>query len=206
MPSHIHASFGSTKRTRGVKPTPCPSRRHLSRRDRSPCPHPTPPSLHAVVSDPTLVTLFDARESKLTLNLLLLGLLSGGSATSSSTAGRGGGSGTTALADGGEEVLHVLALKSLQCNKKVPVSRPVRFRFSSSDRELIANSCMLFGYSYLGEKRGPDRLNIDDVGGLDEGLDLVGLDCKVSFSATPLNCSAPRRGFARRNGQGCCSQ
>lgn len=54
---------------------------------------------------------------------------------------------------------------------------------------------MLFGYSYLGEKRGPDRLNIDDVGGLDEGLDLVGLDCKISFSVTPLNCSRPPAWF-----------
>jgi len=30
-------------------------------------------------------------------------------------------------------------------------------------------------YSYLGEEGSPDRLDINKVGGLDEGLDLVGL-------------------------------
>jgi hypothetical protein len=62
---------------------------------------------------------------KLTLLLgLLLGLL-GSATSSSSTASRGGSSGTATSADGREKVLHVLALKSLQCNN-VPVSQFVR--------------------------------------------------------------------------------
>ena len=61
---------------------------------------------------------------KLTLLLLLLlGLLGGGGGGSSRTTGRRSSGSTTAGADGGEEVLHVLALKSLQC-KTVPVSHP----------------------------------------------------------------------------------
>ena len=55
---------------------------------------------------------------------LLLGLL-GSATSSSSTASRGGSSGTATSADGREKVLHVLALKSLQCNN-VPVSQFVR--------------------------------------------------------------------------------
>ncbi len=78
------------------------------------------------------------QRGKLTLLLLLnLGLL--GSATSSgSTASSSGGGGTATRADVREKVLHILALKSLQCNKcpsqstcPIPISvRP------------IANSCV----------------------------------------------------------------
>lgn len=58
---------------------------------------------------------------ELTLLLgLLLGLLSSTASSGSSTAS-GGGSGATTRADVREKVLHVLALKSLQC-KNVPVS------------------------------------------------------------------------------------
>jgi len=35
----------------------------------------------------------------------------------------------------------------------------------------------LFG-SYLGEDGGPDGLNLLDLGGLDEGLELVGLESR----------------------------
>lgn len=128
-PSQIHASFGSTKGTRGVKATPCPSRNHFSRRDRNPCPRPTPPSLQWFVSHlcsrTAPCTSAAAQEGKktLTLLLLLLGLLgSGALSSSSSAASRRGSSSTTARADRGEEVLHILALESLQCSK-VPVSQ-----------------------------------------------------------------------------------
>ena len=64
--------------------------------------------------------------AKLTLLLgLLLDLLGGSGAASSSTSARGGSS-TATRADSGEQVLHVLALESLQCNKSVPVSQPAR--------------------------------------------------------------------------------
>jgi hypothetical protein len=43
--------------------------------------------------------------------------------------------------------------------------------------------------AYLGEKRGPDGLDIGEVGGLDEGVDLVGLLFpKGLVSITTSNC------------------
>lgn len=82
---------------------------------------------------------------ELTLFLgLLLGLL-GSSAASSSSPSRGGGSGTTAGADGRENVLHVLALESLQCNN-IPVSYQVNPKPLCPSRK-----SHIFGCSYLGE-------------------------------------------------------
>ena len=37
------------------------------------------------------------------------------------------------------------------------------------------------GASYLGEKGSPDRLDLIDLSGLDEGLDLVGLYCRSAY-------------------------
>ena len=73
------------------------------------------------------------QRGKLTL-LLLLDLRLLGSATSSgSTTSSSGSGGTATRADGREQVLHILALKSLQCNKcpsqstyPIPISaRPI---------------------------------------------------------------------------------
>ena len=107
---------------------------------------------------------------ELTLLLgLLLGLLRSGTASGSSSASRGG-SGTTARADGREKVLHVLALKSLYPRKTSQSVIIIGFRGRGFRKEL-----RIVRNSYLGEKGSPDRLNLLDAGGFDDGLDLVGL-------------------------------
>lgn len=43
--------------------------------------------------------------------------------------------------------------------------------------------------AYLGEKRSPDRLDIDNVGSLDEGGDLVGLFPELAVSMLFPHCA-----------------
>lgn len=106
-----------------------------------------------------------------TLNLLLsLGLLSG--TTSGSGASGSGGSGGTTGADVGKEVLHILALKSLFSQKRL--QSVYRVRVSQDIVSVIELSSSVVS-SYLGEEGSPDRLDILDLGSLDDGLDLVGL-------------------------------
>lgn len=128
----------------------------LSRRDRSPCRRRTPPSLQGFVSACSAnVELAQYR----TLSLLLL---SGGSVASGVTAGSGSttssGGSTTTGADVQEQVLDILALESLESCIRNP----------SPHLPSIANA-------HLGEKGGPDGLNLLDLCGLDQRLELVGL-------------------------------
>lgn len=39
--------------------------------------------------------------------------------------------------------------------------------------------CVVFGVLYFGEKGSLDRFDIFNVGGFDDGLDFVGLFCKL---------------------------
>ena len=102
-----------------------------------------------------------------TLSLLLLsgssvtGVTTGGTA-SGSTSSRGS---TTAGADVQEQVLDILALKSLSSVRNYSPCRPS-----------IANA-------HLGEQGRPDGLDLLDLCGLDEGLKLVGLFKLANVSA-----------------------
>jgi hypothetical protein len=42
---------------------------------------------------------------------------------------------------------------------------------------------MLWQISYLGEQRCPDGLDIDDLGSLDQGVELVGLGRNISLAS-----------------------
>lgn len=89
----------------------------FSRTDRNPYPRRTPPSLFHLVSKVTIIRpnntgVLSVGWARQTLFLLLLLSLLGGSSTSCG-ATRGGSSGTATGADVGQELLDVLALKSL---------------------------------------------------------------------------------------------
>ena len=113
---------------------------HVSMRPRVQSPwseplHPPPTLLH----NASLVMLLGlGRLTLLLLSLLLGSLLSSSTASGSGTTSSRSGS-TTARADVQEQVLDVLALKS------------------------------------LGEESGPDGLDVGNLGGRDQGVDLVGL-------------------------------
>lgn len=92
-----------------------------------------------------------------TLSLLLLSgsSLAGGVTAGSGSTGSGGSAATGA--DVQEQVLDILALESLKTYQK-----PIPYLRS------VANA-------HLGEKSCPDGLNLLDLCGLDQGLELVGL-------------------------------
>lgn len=102
---------------------------------------------------------------------LLLGLLRGSlvSSTTSSGSTTGGRGGTTTGADVHEKVLDILALESLYTQSSVRKSK-----FQDIILNNGARIARMVG-SYLGEDGGPDGLNLLDLSGLDEGLELVGL-------------------------------
>ena len=93
-----------------------------------------------------------------TLSLLLRSGLSVSAASSGTTSGSASSGGSTAAgADVQEQVLDILALKSLSSVRNYSPCRPS-----------IANA-------HLGEQGGPDGLNVLDLCGLDQALELVGL-------------------------------
>lgn len=103
----------------------------------------------------------------------LLLLLSGSSLVSSTTSSGSttGGRGSTATGtDVHEKVLDILALESLYTNN------PSENRSPGNERARVAG--IIIDGSYLGEDGGPDGLNLLDLSGLDEGLELVGLYCR----------------------------
>lgn len=95
---------------------------------------------------------------------LLLGLLLGGlgltTGSGGSTTSRRGGSRATG-ADVQQKLLDVLALKRLS---------------SCQNYRRIQNPSLLRA-AYLGEQRRPDGLDIGDLSGGDQSLELVGLRC-----------------------------
>jgi len=102
----------------------------------------------------------------------LLLLLSGSSLVSSTTSSgstTGGGGSTATGTDVHEKVLDILALESLY------TIIPSENRSPGNERARVAG---IIGGSYLGEDGSPDGLNILDLSGLDEGLELVGLYCR----------------------------
>lgn len=106
------------------------------------------------------VHMLQLQEEKHTLLLLLLLLLSGGLGTASSRSAAGGsGCGTSARANVQEQVLDVLALKSLSKYIRNPVVKAIG----------IFNA-------HLGEKGSPYRLNTVNLCGTDQSLELVGLE------------------------------
>jgi hypothetical protein len=102
------------------------------------------------------------REGKRTLNLLLLSGRVSGTGVGGASGATSGGGGTTTGTDVQEQVLNILALKSL-----------------SDIRNYVLVFRSLAG-AHLGEKGGPDGLDILDLCGLDQGLELVGLRILVS--------------------------
>jgi hypothetical protein len=108
-----------------------------------------------------------------TFFLLLLSSSLGGSGSTGSSTANGSGGSSTAGADVGQEVLDVLALKSLkkesQCKR---LSRSRAQIFVPLSHKIVAKRwCSI----YLGEEGSPDGLNIDELSSTEEGLDLVGL-------------------------------
>lgn len=113
---------------------------------------------------------------------LLLGLLSSSGTTGgSATSGRGGG--TTTRADVRQEVLDILALESLYIpnHGQHPCFRLVSdgYRISRWVDPSSDVCCQMTEKPYLGEQRGPDGLDFD-TGGLDQGLQLVGLEGTIN--------------------------
>ena len=101
-----------------------------------------------------------------TLSLLLRSGLSVSAASSGTTSGSASSGGSTAAgADVQEQVLDILALKSLFT---------YQFRVRNSS---------VFVYAHLGEQGRPDGLDLLDLCGLDEGLKLVGLFKLANVSA-----------------------
>jgi hypothetical protein len=109
------------------------------------------------------------------LLLLNLGLL-GGATSGSGTTSTGSSGGTTG-ADVGEQVLDVLALKSLFNG----IQSVIVVRHAT---EWWCSCVAVFDFvggrkaSYLGEQGSPDGLNLLDLRGLDQGLKLVGLQLR----------------------------
>lgn len=91
---------------------------------------------------------------------LLLGLLGSTTGSGGSTTSRRGGSRAT-RADVQQKLLDVLALKRLS---------------SCQNYHRIQNPRLLRA-AYLGEQRRPDGLDIGDLSGGDQSLELVGLRC-----------------------------
>ena len=93
------------------------------------------------------------------LFFLLLFLFRRGSTGCSSTPGRRSSGSTTSRTHVQQEILHVLAFKRLVIAR------------SDAERCIPSPLCR----SYLCEERCPYRLDVGDIGGFDEGLELVGL-------------------------------
>jgi hypothetical protein len=109
-----------------------------------------------------------------TFFLLLLSSSLGGSGSTGSSTANGSGGSSTAGADVGQEVLDVLALKSLKKEKsqRKRLSRSRAQIFVPLSHKIVAKRwCSI----YLGEEGSPDGLNIDELSSTEEGLDLVGL-------------------------------
>jgi len=135
-----------------------------SRKDRSPCRRPTPPSLWVAVSLPSRrLSQGWGRKRTLFLGVLLCRLGRSVAAARRSACYRSRAA--AAGADVGEKILDILALERLP-----PCQFPVEIgRAASLPRP------------YLCEQLSPDRLDVVDLGGFEECLYLVGLEQSRQF-------------------------